>query len=176
VTDVLLDVYEVREVAIWYHIEEWSLPLRTDDDHDPDVIAKRQPLGVMEASLMKLKPRWNRAKSRWRGVEPCELTLANCDLLIPIVGDAELGERRKPLRRIEAKLLHLLRAVRKASVSGERHTALWGLMQHASDLHDICKHGLNRRKRASEPSISGTLLELDHESDEAEIHRPTDGA
>ena len=66
VTDVLLDVYEVREVVIWYHIKELALPLRTDDNFDRDVMAKRQPLGVMEAAVIaSLEPRWNRKKSRW---------------------------------------------------------------------------------------------------------------
>jgi hypothetical protein len=175
VTDVLLDVYEVREVVIWYHIKELALPLRTDDDHDPDVMAKRQPLEAMEAALMRRKPRWNRKKSRWSGLEACELTYDNCDLRLPIISDAELGERQKRLRRIEAKLLHLLRAVRKASVSGEPRKALWGLMQHASDLHNICKQGLNRGGRASAQSMPNLPLEFDRESNPTHAHRTARG-
>src|SRR5947209_2711651 len=120
ITDVLLDVYEVREVVIWYRIEELELPLRTDDDDDPEVLAKREPLDVMESAIIKqFKPRWNRAKGRFRGMDLPGLTLDNCDQRIAVLGESELVERTRPIRRIEAKLLHLLRAVRKASVSGE---------------------------------------------------------
>jgi hypothetical protein len=146
ITDVLLDVYEVREVVIWYRIEELELPLRTDDDDNPEVLAKREPLDVMESAIIKhFKPRWNRAKGRFRGMDLPGLTLDNCDQRIPILSEAELVERTRPIRRIEAKLLHLLRAVRKASVSGESRRVMAGLRQHATDLRGLCQHGPRRR-------------------------------
>jgi len=146
ITDVLLDVYEVREVVIWYRIEELELPLRTDDDDDPDVLAKREPLDVMESAIIKhFRPRWNRARGRFRGIDLPKLTLDNCDQRIAVVSEAELVERTRPIRRIEAKLLHLLRAVRKASVSGESRRAMMGLKQHATDLRSLCQPGPRRR-------------------------------
>jgi hypothetical protein len=144
VTDVLLDIYEVRSIVIWFHLKRPTLDINIDEVIDWDVKAKLEPLDLMEAAVMReFQPRWNRAKARWKAASP-KLTLDNCDLQFSIISDAEAAARSYQIRRIEAKLLHLLRAVRKASVSGHSRKALWGLRQHSDDLVRICEHGDER--------------------------------
>ena len=46
----------------------------------------------------------------------------------------ELSVRRQPLERIEAKLLHLIRAVRKAKISGASPGVRQALARHAEEL------------------------------------------
>ena len=173
VSEVLLDVYEVREVVIWYQFEPSALPFEADNNDDSII----KTLDVMEAALIKdFEPRWNRAKGNRREINPpkVKLTLDNCDLRLAIE-EAELEERCKPLHRIEAKLLHLLRAVRRVRVSGKAPTAKRALKEHASDLVEICEHGLERRRSLSRSRTEGPHLEFDIEANDAHTHRPADG-
>jgi hypothetical protein len=139
VTDGLLDIYEVRRVAIWYRIEKFDLPLGTDDDGDKDSVAKRSPLGVMESSLIRHhRPRWNRTRPDYAG-EFHPLTIENTDDMIELVPTDELKARREALRRIETKLIHLLRAVRKATISGSSKRVRLAMILHTCDLLAFCK-------------------------------------
>jgi hypothetical protein len=134
VTDGLLDVYEVRRVAIWYRVEDFHHPLLADDDGGAVLEAQNQPLDMMEAAVIRhFKPRWNRARSPYAGpISP--LTLENCYLIVEVVEGEDLRSRKDALRRIETKLIHLLRAVRKATISGSSRRVRLGLIRHACEL------------------------------------------
>jgi hypothetical protein len=141
-TDVLLDIYEVQSVALWYAVERIDLPFSMDDEQAPDVIARKHPLDVLEAALLReFRPRWNRVKTEWGAGLPV-LTLENVNCIIPVVEGKELEVRRDAGQRIETKLLHILRAVRKVRISGGSRTVRWGLTQHINELQELCRNGI----------------------------------
>jgi GIY-YIG catalytic domain len=148
VTDGLLDVYEVRSVAIWYRITEFALPLGTDDEDEEDLLAKRLSLDEMEAALIRrYQPRWNRSKPTYAGPIP-SLTVDNRDDIIELVEGDELRVRKDALRRIETKLIHLLRAVRKATISGSTRQVRKALVLHACELIGCCNLLVPHRHRS----------------------------
>src|SRR5262249_13535688 len=58
----------------------------------------------------------------------------------------EVAVRRQPLERIEAKLLHLIRAVRKAKISGASPGVRRALARHAEELAELFSRSLGRPK------------------------------
>jgi hypothetical protein len=50
-------------------------------------------------------------------------------------------QRREPLERVETKLLHLLRAVRKAPISGASPATMAALARHAEELRELFGRG-----------------------------------
>jgi hypothetical protein len=116
--DGLLDIYDVLRVCVWYC------------ERDPNA-----SLDAFEAALYRrFPPRWNRAVPAFSGPLP-DLALKNVDRVIGILDSPEeLAVRRQPLERIEAKLLHLLRAVRKAKISGASTGVRQALSRHAEEL------------------------------------------
>ena len=144
--DGLLDIYDVLRIVVWY--------------------AGRWPafsLGACEAALYRqFPPRWNRAVPRTPGEMP-PLTLANADMVIGIL-DAphQLAVRRDPLERVEAKLLHLLRAVRKARISDASPAVRHALARHGDELAALLTR-ITGPEAHSEPMA---LPDLDRESGE----------
>jgi hypothetical protein len=120
--DGLLDIYDVLRVAVWYAAGD---------------------LDAYEAAAYRqFPPRWNRAVPEWPGPLPT-LTLDNADIVVGILDSAEeLAVRRQPLKRIEAKLLHLIRAVRKAKISGASPAIRKALARHAEELSDLFRRSL----------------------------------
>lgn len=129
--DGLLDIYDVLFVAVWYVPPELELFKVVDSD----ILELMQPLEVLEAAVYKhFQPRWNRARlDRWKGPMPT-LKLDNADIRIDLLDDAEIAVRQRPPERIEAKLLHLLRATRKAKISGASPKVKRALSLHAEEL------------------------------------------
>ena len=126
--DGLLDIYDVLRVAVWY--------------------AKRDSnasLDAFEAAAYQcFPPRWNRAVPSCPGPLPA-LSLEDADAVIGILDSPEeLAVRRQPLQRVEAKLLHLLRAVRKAKISGASPGVRKALARHAEELGDLFGRLLDR--------------------------------
>ena len=118
--DGLLDIYDVLRIYVWYA------------ERDPAA-----PLDALEAALyQRFPPRWDRAVPAFSGPLP-DLRLDNADITIGILDSPEqLAVRREPLERIEAKLLHLLRAVRKAKIWGASPAVRQALARHAEELGD----------------------------------------
>src|SRR4051794_36794562 len=116
--DGLLDIYDVLRVYVWYA------------DRDPAFT-----LDAYEAAAYRdFPPRWNRAVPSWPGPLP-SLAVESAEVVIGILDSPEeVAVRRQPLERIEAKLLHLLRAVRKARVSGASPAVRKALSRHAEEL------------------------------------------
>jgi hypothetical protein len=115
--DGLLDVYEVLRVHIWYGAA---------DDLDD-----------MEASLFaSFQPRFNRASLRSSPQSRRELPLAS-DVSIDLIDQATLAARRRQYERIESKLLHLLRGVRKAKFAGASPAVERALLQHIRELESL---------------------------------------
>jgi hypothetical protein len=113
--DGLLDLYDVLRVYIWY----W--------DHSA--------LDVAESALhLTFQPRWNRALP----TATTELPVVSLETASAVVGILDSPElvvlRREPLERAENKLLHLLRAVRKARISGASPDTRQALLRHAEEL------------------------------------------
>jgi hypothetical protein len=117
--DGLLDVYEVMRVLVWYAAPEF-------------------PLEAYEAALVQAHtPRWNRGAVVHTGALPA-LALDMPDAVVGLLDSPEqLAVRREPLERIETKLLHLLRAVRKARISGASPATLAALSRHADELKEL---------------------------------------
>lgn len=98
-SDGLLDVYDVWRVLGWY--------VDVPDSLD----------GTEALLFTHFTPRFNRLKPKAGAVElPLDLEAPDFD--VALVEEPELGHRRQSLARIENKLLHLLRATRKARISG----------------------------------------------------------
>lgn len=133
--DGVLDLYEVLRVAVWY--------------------ADGRSTGALEAALYQsFRPRWNRAVLPSSTPLPT-LTLDNADVVVDAQDTPEqLALRREPLERIEAKLLHLLRAVRKAKISGASDGTYNALVLHSSELHRLFQDTLSRRPIGTESEIS----------------------
>jgi hypothetical protein len=124
--DGLLDVYDVLRVVVWYSDREPAFPLDAFE----------------AAAFRRYPPRWNRAVPQHPGPLP-ELALENADMVIGILDSPEeLAVRRQPLERIEAKLLHLVRAVRKAKISGASPAVRKALARHAQELSDLFERSL----------------------------------
>lgn len=115
--DGILDVYEVVRVLVWYAQPAY-------------------PLAAYEAALIREHtPRWNRGAVAFAGELPT-LLLNEPDVEVGLLDSPEqLAVRREPLERIETKLLHLLRAVRKARISGASTATMAALARHAQELH-----------------------------------------
>lgn len=141
--DGLLDIYEVHKIAVWYAYESLAL-FKDVDDLDEERI---QPLGILEASLQKrYKPRWNRQKNSWLGKHP-DLLIEKADVTVDLIdSDAELTVRRQPMQRVETKLLHMLRAVRKARISGASPKVRKALILHAKELARMCHRSFRGKK------------------------------
>jgi hypothetical protein len=121
--DGLLDIYDVLRVAVWY----------AEGDLD----------AYEAAAYRQFPPRWNRAVPEWSGQLPT-LTLDNADVVVGILDSPEeVAVRRQPLERIEAKLLHLIRAVRKAKISGASPAIRRALHRHAEELGELFRSGLD---------------------------------
>lgn len=119
--DGLLDIYDVLRVVVWYV------------DRDPSFSLEAYETAVYQ----RFETRWNRAVPVWSGPVP-SLTLDEADVSIGILDSPEeLSVRRQPLQRIEAKLLHLLRAVRKAKISGASPGVRQALARHADELSEL---------------------------------------
>jgi hypothetical protein len=102
-------------------------------------LGRCEPLDILEAAVCRrYEPRWNRAKPvSWAGPLP-QVTLENADVVVGILDSPEeIAVRRQPLERIEAKLLHLLRGVRKAKISGASPAVRKALGRHARELADL---------------------------------------
>lgn len=141
-TDVLLDIYEVRCVLVWYAVEAFALPFEPEDTLNEDVRAKSHSLDILEAALLREhKPRWNRGKKPYAGSLPV-LNERNADLEVSLIDPQELELRRDAKQRIETKLLHMLRAIRKVRISGGSRTVRFGLIQHAVELLQLCRKGI----------------------------------
>src|SRR5262249_15986474 len=96
----------------------------------------------------KFKPRWNRQAPAWAGPLP-EISLEEAALIIRLVdSDEELRIRRQSVLRIEAKLFHMLRALRKARVSGASPAILRALETHSKELLRLWR-GANRGRRVN---------------------------
>jgi hypothetical protein len=137
VTDGLLDVYEVRSVLIWFQSEACALPLVHEDsggffDH----------LDILESAVIRqFKPRWNRSKHNWDGPIPT-LSLDNPDRRIEVIETPEaLAVRQERTERLQNRLLHMLRALRKARVSGASPKVLHALSLHALELSKMAERG-----------------------------------
>lgn len=121
--DGLLDIYDVLRVAVWY----------AEGDLD----------AYEAAAYRQFPPRWNRAVPEWSGPLPT-LNLENADVVVGILDSPEeVAVRRQPLERNEAKLLHLIRAVRKAKISGASPAIRKALHRHAEELGELLKGGLD---------------------------------
>lgn len=119
--DGLLDIYDVLRVCVWYADPEAGVPVDAFE----------------AAAYQSFPPRWNRAVPVHEGPLPV-LTLENADVVIGILDSPEeLAVRRQPLERIEAKLLHLIRAVRKAKISGASPGVRQALARHAEELGEL---------------------------------------
>lgn len=114
-----------------------------------------QPLDILEAAVCKhFQPRWNRAKPvSWAGPLPT-LTLENADQIIGMMDSAEeIAVRRQPLERVEAKLLHMLRAVRKARISGASPEVLRALSRQSDELRDLFRRVARESKVKDDPGF-----------------------
>jgi excinuclease UvrABC nuclease subunit len=113
--DGLLDVYDVLRVYIWY----WNYTA----------------LDVAESAMqLQFQPRWNRALPTVSTGLPV-LSLETASVVVGILDSPELvALRREPLERAENKLLHLLRAVRKARISGASPDTRQALLKHAEEI------------------------------------------
>jgi hypothetical protein len=128
--DGLLDIYDVKLVVAWYADREPVFPLEAYES----------------AAYLKFPPRWNRAVPVHSDSLP-ELTIENADVAIGILNSAEeLAVRGQALERIEAKLLHLLRAVRKAKISGASPGVRRALARHAQELSELFDRLLDRAR------------------------------
>jgi hypothetical protein len=118
--DGLLDLYDVLCVYVWY--------------------CDAVDLVAFETAIYSThNPRWNRAVPRYEGTLP-DVRLDTVDSVIGILDQPEqLAVRRDLLERTEAKLLHLLRAVRKARISGASPEIHMALQAHAQELIDLLK-------------------------------------
>jgi len=116
-SDGLLDVYEVWKIKGWY------VPPASLDEQG----------GVLFTAF---QPRWNRRRLLSAPLAP------NGDLPVPdfeiaLIDETDLEVRRVPLQRIENKLLHLVRATRKARISGASSSVKRALGLHASELQRL---------------------------------------
>jgi hypothetical protein len=69
-----------------------------------------------------------------------DLAVENADMIVGILDSPEeVAVRRQPLERVEAKLLHLIRAVRKAKLSGASPAVRRALHRHAEELVRLLK-------------------------------------
>jgi hypothetical protein len=67
-----------------------------------------------------------------------KVQISTADVVVGILDRPErLAVRHEPFERIEAKLLHLLRAVRKAKISGASPSVRDALHQHARELIEL---------------------------------------
>jgi hypothetical protein len=149
VTDGLLDIYEVRSVLIWYQARDTPLPLVHEDDQ---VLGDH--LDILEAAILwRYRSRWNRGKPSWAG-DPSELRLDDPHAVIPLIESSEeLRFRSDRMERIENRLLHMLRAVRKARISGAPPKVLRGLSLHADELAELARRGLRRQRSHSDEPL-----------------------
>jgi hypothetical protein len=116
--DGLLDIYDVLRVTVWYAKPEAGMSVEACE----------------AAAYEAFRPRWNRAVPAHAGPLP-ELSIENEDVVIGILDSpAKLAVRREPLERIEGKLLHLVRAVRKTKISGASPAVRHALARHADEL------------------------------------------
>jgi hypothetical protein len=125
----LLDLYDILRVYVWYCAPE--------------------DIKAFEAAIyIKVAPRWNRETPSWAGPLP-NVDLATADLAIDIIDSPLLlAVRREPLERVEAKLFHLLRAVRKAKISGASDAVREALTRHVHELTRLIEtEGLNGERR-----------------------------
>jgi hypothetical protein len=121
--DGLLDIYDVLRIAVWYTDREATISLEAYE----------------AAAYQRFPPRWNRAVPIHSDPLP-SITMDNADIVVGILDSPdELAVRRQPLERIEAKLLHLIRAVRKAKISGASPGVRQALARHAEELGDHFK-------------------------------------
>lgn len=135
--DGLLDIYDVLKVAVWY--AQRRLALFAEDNPGEATVDRMEPLDILEAAVHReFQPRWNRAKpAAWAGSIP-SLTYENADVVVGVLDSPEeVAVRRQPLERIEAKLLHLIRAVRKAKISGASPGVRKALSRHAEELGEL---------------------------------------
>jgi hypothetical protein len=137
VADGLLDIYEVRTVVIWYRAERPPLPFEAEIE-----LKEKQPLEIWEAAVcLQHKPKWNRNTPICNCPLP-PMPIKEADLRIEIVETPEdLLFRNQPLQRTENKLLHMLRAVRKARISGASPKVWRALAIHAKELTKLCERG-----------------------------------
>ena len=69
-----------------------------------------------------------------------DLTVDNADLVVGILDSVEqIAVRREPPERIEAKLLHVIRAVRRAKISGASRGVRLALARHGEELLTLLK-------------------------------------
>jgi excinuclease UvrABC nuclease subunit len=130
--DGLLDIYDVLQVVVWYAYPKYELFA----EDDASAQERMEPLDILEAAVVqRYSPPWNRAKTvAWAGPMP-DLTIDNADVVVGILDSPEqVAVRREPLERIEAKLLHLIRAVRKAKISGASRGVRAALTRHGEEL------------------------------------------
>jgi hypothetical protein len=129
--DGVLDPYEVLRVVVWY--------------------ADGMLTNALEAALYhRFRPRWNRAIPPSPTPLPT-LTLDNADVVVEVQDTPEqLALRREPLERIEAKLFHLLRAVRKAKIAGASDGTYNALALHSGELHTLFQDTLSRPRIGTE--------------------------
>jgi hypothetical protein len=120
--DGLLDVYEVLRVLVWY-------------------AAPPYPVEAYEAALIRTHaPRWNRGAVTFQGPLPT-VALEGADAGVGLLNTTEqLAVRRESLERIETKLLHLLRAVRRVRISGASPATMAALGRHAEELRELFGH------------------------------------
>lgn len=119
--DGLLDPFEIVTVVGWY----------LDDDKD-----RRKFLAAIRNQY---DPRWNRGVISEAGPLPT-VSLDSADFQIAFQSQAQRDALLVPLVRIEAKLLHLLRATRKARISGSSNSVREALSVHAAELQDQFRH------------------------------------
>jgi hypothetical protein len=118
-SDGLLDLFEVLRVHVWY--------------------CDSMRLDACETALHhQFAPSWNRAPARSEEDMNHSTLQGSADVVIDLIqSPEELALRREPLERIEAKLLHLVRGVRKAKISGTSPGIDRALYLHAEELVEL---------------------------------------
>lgn len=140
VADGLVDIYEVSSVAVWYQIVKRPLESEVVED-----VGLTEPLDILEKAVIRqFEPRWNRKKPTYSGPLP-DLRLIEPFTITIIDSPEELKTRRQPLQRIETRLLHMLRVLRKARISGASSKLWRALALHSDELSETCK----KRARAA---------------------------
>jgi hypothetical protein len=143
--DGLLDIYEVSKIFVWYAEQQFALPFKLPDDQ-----GRRGTLELLEVAIYKrFKPRLNRSELKCGGPLP-ELIRENADVTIELVTATEMESGRDPMQRIEGKLLHMLRALRKARVSGASQGVKTALVQLSKELHHLCQESLQPNNRSAD--------------------------